>query len=107
MPSTTVQPATIPSDVDIAELKAKQVNGHIELEQTVAPPVDDNYMYDFRYNHSLPTIDSLGIEPPQDVDVEQVAGELASQLSDIWSAGDADAFAGMFLDYGAFSVGLV
>ena len=101
MPSAAAQPVSRHGDVDIAELKAKQVNGHTELEQTVLPPVHDDYMYDFKYNHSLPTIASLGTEPSHDVDVELVANELSTRLSQAWGGGDADSFAAMFLDYGA------
>jgi hypothetical protein len=57
----------------IADLKAKVVNGHVEVEQTPKPPIADNYMYDFKYNHALPTIDALGLDIPADVDAEKQA----------------------------------
>lgn len=93
--------AEIPSNVDLAELKAKTVNSRVELQVDPKPPVADNYMYDFKYNHALPTIELLGRDVPADVDAAKVALELTEQLAQYLGNGDAQGFTGMFLDYGA------
>jgi hypothetical protein len=84
----------------IADLKAKVVNGHVEVEQTPKPPIADNYMYDFKYNHALPTIDALGLDIPADVDAEKQAQALTTRLAEVLGSGDAQGFTDMFLDYG-------
>ncbi len=85
---------------DITNLKAKVVANHVELESSPPPPVADHYMYDFKYNHPLPTVDVLGVDIPKDCDVQEVATTLVARLSDALSSGDADAFAALFLDSG-------
>ena len=64
------------------------------------PPVDDNFMYDFKYNHVLPTSDVLGIENPMDCDAQREAGDIVARLSQAMGAQDAQTFAEMFLPYG-------
>lgn len=64
------------------------------------PPVADNYMYDFKYNHALPTSDVLGLEIPADCDAHKEAKAIIDQLAEVMGKGDAQAFANMFLDYG-------
>ncbi|RSH82839.1 hypothetical protein EHS25_005829 [Saitozyma podzolica] len=86
----------------IADLKAKVVNGHVEVEQTPKPPIADNYMYDFKYNHALPTIDALGLDIPADVDSEKQAQALTTRLAEVLGSGDAQGFTDMFLDYGVW-----
>jgi hypothetical protein len=63
-------------------------------------PVADDFMYDFKYNHSLPTTDTLGVEIPTDCDAQKEAAGIVVALSAATSAGDAQAFASIFLDYG-------
>ncbi|GLA32184.1 hypothetical protein AnigIFM63326_011323 [Aspergillus niger] len=63
------------------------------------PPVDDNFMYDFKYNHVLPTSDVLGIETPMDCDAQREAEDIAARLSQAMGARDAQTFAEMFLPY--------
>ncbi|GKZ61892.1 hypothetical protein AnigIFM49718_008959 [Aspergillus niger] len=63
------------------------------------PPVDDNFMYDFKYNHVLPTSDVLGIENPMDCDAQREAGDIVARLSQAMGARDAQTFAEMFLPY--------
>lgn len=82
--------------------QAKIVNGHIELEKETPAPVADDFMYDFKYNHHLPTIDSLGIDMPSNADPHEIAESLAAELSTAWSSGTGDRFAEMFLDYGEY-----
>lgn len=95
----TAVTANIPAN-DLADLKAKSVAGHVEVEVTPAPPVADNFMYDFKYNHSLPTIDVLGRDVPDDVDALQQAHVLTDRLAQVLGSGDGDGFADMFLGYG-------
>ncbi len=66
----------------------------------VPKPVADDFMYDFKYNHSLPTTDILGVQIPTDCDAQKQAEGIVARLSTATSEGDAQAFAGLFLDYG-------
>jgi len=96
-------PTAVQELVDIPCAKGQQskiVNGHVELEKEGPAPVADNFMYDFKFNHALPTIDTLGAEIPPDSDPNQIAKSLAAELSSAWSSKTGDQFAGMFLDYG-------
>ncbi|KAL4886090.1 hypothetical protein BJY04DRAFT_229266 [Aspergillus karnatakaensis] len=68
----------------------------------VQKPVADDFMYDFKYNHSLPTIDVLGVEVPADCDAQKEAEGTISRLSAATSVGDAQAFTDLFLDYGVW-----
>lgn len=95
--------AEVAPNVDIAELKAKTVGSHVELEVDPKPPVADNYMYDFKYNHSLPTIDALGGDVPEDIDAGEIAQQLTDRLADCLGRGDAHGFTDMFLEYGELS----
>ena len=93
-------PANCPATPDLlSDLKAKLVNGVVEVERDVRPTLADNYMYDFKYNHALPTLDILGADP-LDVDPTAVADELKNRLEQVLSAGDARGFSDLFLDYG-------
>ncbi|KAK9350907.1 hypothetical protein V1523DRAFT_418322 [Lipomyces doorenjongii] len=92
----------VDSNVDIAHLKAKYVVDHVELEVTPKPPVADDYMYDFKYNHALPTSDILGVFIPVDCDASKEAQTIVARLSEVMGAGDAQAFTDMFLDYGVW-----
>jgi len=71
-----------PDAADPANLKAKLVAGQAEVE-TASPPVADNFMYDFKYNHALPTIDVLGQDIAADVNAQEVAEELLAKLEQI------------------------
>jgi hypothetical protein len=88
--------------VDIADLKSKVVNNHVELVEDHKPPVADNFMYDFKYNHALPTIDALGTDIPKEIDPQAEAESLVRTLEQVLGQGDAAGFAEMFLDYGRF-----
>jgi len=72
------------------------VFNHDKVPKTVA----DDFMYDFKYNHSLPTTDVLGVEIPTDCDAQKEAEGILARLSTATSEEDAQAFAGLFLDYG-------
>ena len=91
--------------VDIADLKAKVVNNHVELVEDHKPPVADNFMYDFKYNHGLPTIDALGTDVPEATDPQAEADNLVRRLEQVLGQGDAAGFAEMFLDYGQSTPG--
>lgn len=90
--------------VDIADLKAKMVGDRIEVVEDHKPPVADNFMYDFKYNHALPTIDVLGQDVPADVDAKHEAEELTRLLEQALGSGDAEGFTDLFLDYGKYMV---
>lgn len=64
------------------------------------PPVADDYMYDFKYNHELPTIDVLGIDIPADVNPQKEAEGVVASLEKVLGSGDAEGFANLFLDSG-------
>jgi cation diffusion facilitator CzcD-associated flavoprotein CzcO len=94
MPPTAVVDTTPAADVsDIAGLKAKVA---------AKPALPDNYMYDFEYNHALPTTDALGTKVPEDTDATKVAEDLLAALSSALSKGDADAFTALFLEHGVW-----
>jgi hypothetical protein len=82
------------------DIKAKVVASQVELDLTPAPPVADDFMYDFKFNHALPTSDVLGIEVPADCDAQKEAEAIVAQLSRVLGDGDAQAFTSMFLEYG-------
>jgi hypothetical protein len=69
-------------------------------DDKVSKPVADDFMYDFKYNHKLPTTDVLGIEILQDCDAAREAEGIVARLSTATSDADAKAFAELFLDYG-------
>ncbi|WVW81123.1 hypothetical protein I302_103114 [Kwoniella bestiolae CBS 10118] len=86
----------------VADLKAKVVEGHVEVERSPKLPLADNYMYDFKYNHSLPTIQYLGQDIAQDINPLKEAENIVAQLTDILGKGDGAAFADLFLEYGVW-----
>lgn len=96
------EPLSDSTAVNIADLKAKAVDGHVEVE-VAPPPVADNFMYDFKYNHALPTIDVLGRDIAADCDAEGAAKDILATLEQALTAGDAVKFTEMFLDYGQYS----
>ncbi|KAF5511864.1 putative indole-3-pyruvate monooxygenase YUCCA4 [Colletotrichum siamense] len=98
-PSTVFDHAEA-NGVDIAAraaVKQAELNGTAER-----PPVADDYMYDFKYNHALPTTDVLGVQIPQDCDAQSEAEGIVRQLSDALGSGNAEAFADLFLEYGVW-----
>jgi hypothetical protein len=92
----------IDNSIDVANIKAKVVANEVELEVTPTPPVADDFMYDFKFNHALPTSDVLGIEVPSDCDAQKEAEAIITQLSRTMGDGDAEAFTSMFLEYGVW-----
>jgi hypothetical protein len=59
-------------------------------------------MYDFKYNHPLPTTDVLGIDIPADCDAQLEAERIVNDLSNAMGNGNTQAFTDMFLEYGCF-----
>jgi hypothetical protein len=89
---------------DFTDLKAKVVVNNVEIEATPTPPVADDFMYDFKYNHELPTIGKMGVvEVPSTCDARDEATMLLTRLSKVMGNGDAAEFADLFLDCGKFS----
>jgi hypothetical protein len=85
---------------NLANLKDKVGVAEVKLEVNDKPPVADDYMYDFKYNHALPTTDVLGIDIPADADPQKEAQGIVDSLSNVLAKGDAQGFADLFLDYG-------
>lgn len=97
-----MSPIAIPETqaVELPDIKTKVVNHEVEVEITTKPPVDDNYMYDFRYNHALPTIDEFHHDIPTDIDADRTAQDFLDKLEIALGAEDAVAFADLFLEHG-------
>lgn len=100
MSCTVARDSAVGNKVDIADLKDQVVEHVVELDADPKPTVADNYMYDFKYNHPLPTSDVLATEIPADCDAQKEADSIVARLSDVMGKGDARAFADMFLEYG-------
>lgn len=83
-----------------ADLKAKVVVDSVEVQIEPKPPLADNYMYDFAYNHALPTSRTLGIEIPADCNAPKEAASIVARLANVMGEGNAQGFADLFLDYG-------
>jgi hypothetical protein len=58
MRSIVVNEYGVNRKVDVTDVKPQVVVRHLEEPK---PPVADNHMYDFKYNHRLPNLDILGI----------------------------------------------
>lgn len=99
-PYINAHESAIDSSVDTSHVKSKIGVSQVKLEATAKPPVADDYMYDFKYNHELPTTDVLGIEIPADCDAQKEAETIVSGLSEVLGKGDAQGFTDMFLEYG-------
>lgn len=102
MAPTAVNEFQVDGKAAISDLKLKVVANHVEVEAAPKPPVADNFMYDFKYNHALPTTEVLGVEIPTDCDAQKEAEGIVSRLSLAMGKGDAQAFANLFLEYGGF-----
>lgn len=100
MATITFREDAIAHQTDPVDLKSKVVVDNVELEAAPAPPVADDFMYDFKYNHPLPTPQSLGISIPAGCDAQQAADSILSSLSKAMIAQDAEAFGQLFLEFG-------
>jgi len=89
---------------DASALKAKADHKQMEMAREAStPPVADDFMYDFQYNHPLPTTEALGICIPSDCDAQKEANGIVEQLSRVMGDGDAQAFTDLFLEHGKIS----
>ncbi|KFZ02023.1 hypothetical protein V500_00473 [Pseudogymnoascus sp. VKM F-4518 (FW-2643)] len=86
---------------NIADLKAKVVVDYVEREVTPSPVADD-FMYDFQFNHSLPTYGRGAVEIPVDCDAQVEAESIIHNLSQAMGSGDAQAFTALFLEFGVW-----
>ncbi|GMF77448.1 unnamed protein product [Aspergillus oryzae] len=93
-----VQDSVTPDIVSMANIESKSAALN---HDRVQKPVADDFMYDFKYNHHLPTTDILGVDIPADCDAKKEAEGIVARLAKTMSEGDAQAFAGLFLDYDA------
>ncbi|CAK7233182.1 hypothetical protein SEUCBS140593_008517 [Sporothrix eucalyptigena] len=66
------------------------------------PPVADDYLYAFKYNHELPTVDVLGVDIPADINPQKEAEGIVAKLTKVLGSGDADGFTDLFLEYGVW-----
>ncbi|KAI0886891.1 FAD/NAD(P)-binding domain-containing protein [Annulohypoxylon maeteangense] len=93
---------SIVNNVDICLPKDKVGVSQAELESAEKPPVTDDYMYDFKYNHALPTSNVLGVKIPLDCNAQTEATAMVTRLSEVLGRGDAQGFTDMFLEYGVW-----
>ncbi|KAJ4269875.1 hypothetical protein NW762_001544 [Fusarium torreyae] len=99
-PSTVVDHT---GGADVTALNAKAASKRAEINGTAErPPVSDDYMYDFKFNHHLPTTDVLGVQIPEDCDPQVEAEGIIKRLADALGDGNAEAFADLFLEYGVW-----
>ncbi|KPI41581.1 putative indole-3-pyruvate monooxygenase YUCCA4 [Cyphellophora attinorum] len=88
-------------EVDYTDLKTKVVAKTVEIEPTPVV-VKDDFMYDFKYNHGLPTSDVLGVSVPSDCDAREAAESIVSSLSEVMGRRDAAGFANLFWEFGVW-----
>lgn len=101
MAPVALRDVAVDHDPTFTDLKSKVSVKHIEVESpSDNPPVADNYMYDFKYNHALPTTNVLGIGIPDDCDAQEEASLIVTALSDALADNNADSFAALFLEHG-------
>lgn len=93
----------VDGNVDVENLKAKVGVSEVKLDSTAQPPVADDYMYDFKYNHALPTTDVLGVAIPADCDAQKEAQSVMASISTALGKGDAQGFTDLFIEYGEFA----
>ncbi|KAM5344357.1 hypothetical protein ACJ41O_012894 [Fusarium nematophilum] len=84
-PYINAHESAIDTQLDVDHVKNKVGVSDVKLEATAKPPVADDYMYDFKYNHALPTLNVLGVEIPVDCDAQKEAeGVWRDKLSFTW-----------------------
>lgn len=99
MAPTAVQ--VVASQPEIVDLKAKLVDDQVEVvKESPKVALADDFMYDFKYNQTLPTLDVLGVQIAEDVDARKEADALLTRLSEILGQGDAHGFADLFIENG-------
>jgi hypothetical protein len=90
------------AQVDVGKAKAQIVVEELGTTSPEKPPVADNYMYDFKYNHPLPTSDLLGTNISASCNASNEAEGIVESLSAAMATGDAPTFANMFWEYGEY-----
>lgn len=83
--------------IPLANPKSKTV---VLDHDNVPKPVADNFMYDFKFNHRLPTTDVLGLDIPTNCNAQNEAEGIVARLSEATAKADAHAFSDLFLEYG-------
>ncbi|KAK7225433.1 hypothetical protein V2G26_013436 [Clonostachys chloroleuca] len=96
--------STVVESVSVIEGPALDAKSEVTVthHEIPKPPVADDFMYDFKYNHALPTTDVLGIEIPSNCNAQVEAEGIVKNLSNAMGAGDAQAFTDLFLEYGVW-----
>ncbi|WVQ84769.1 hypothetical protein IAT38_006926 [Cryptococcus sp. DSM 104549] len=101
-PVAISEPVANGTSTDPAQLKSQlAVSGRKPLPvhpDAVAP----DYMYKFKYNHSLPLHGKGGVEIPQDANPKSAATEVVTQLSEALGKQDPEAFTSLFLEHGVW-----
>ncbi|KAI6867852.1 putative flavin-containing monooxygenase YUCCA3 [Hortaea werneckii] len=93
----------VDAHVDVDALNARAASKKpLLVAKPHPPPVADDYMYDFKYNHALPTTAALGVEFPADCNAQKEAEGIVQRLADALACGSAQAFADLFLEYGVW-----
>ncbi|KAL4812327.1 hypothetical protein BDW67DRAFT_188762 [Aspergillus spinulosporus] len=90
------------AQVDVGKAKAQVVVEELGTTSPEKPPVADDYMYDFKYNHELPTSTLLGTNIPTSCNASNEAEGIVANLSAAMATGDAPTFANMFWEYGVW-----
>jgi hypothetical protein len=101
MSPIAITPPPVYGEVDYADLKTKVVAKTVEIEPTPVV-VKDDFMYDFKYNHGLPTSDVLGVSVPHDLDARKEAESIVSKLSEVMGKCDAAGFTNLFWEFGVW-----
>ncbi|RSH77074.1 uncharacterized protein EHS24_003701 [Apiotrichum porosum] len=112
MAPTAILERTTATAVDsIAELKAKIANGHathpngapksaLVRDGPERKPVADDYMYDFKYNAPLPTLERLGTDFAEDTDAVKIAEDFLVTLQAAFA--DPAKFTSLFIEDGVW-----
>ncbi|KAG8623259.1 hypothetical protein KVT40_008235 [Elsinoe batatas] len=90
------------ADPGVQDLKAKVVVNTVHVEEDAPKPVADDFMYDFKYSHPLPTPERLGVAVPEGCDAQSAAESLIKQLADATKTPDPSAFGNLFLECGVW-----
>ncbi|CAK7235711.1 hypothetical protein SBRCBS47491_009388 [Sporothrix bragantina] len=97
-------PSTIIDETVAVPIVSKAAAAPAKKQYAVEPnpPLADDFMYAFKYNHELPTLDVLGTDIPADANPQTEAEGIVAQLAKTLGVADADGFANLFLDYGVW-----
>ncbi|OCF30846.1 flavin-containing monooxygenase [Kwoniella heveanensis CBS 569] len=88
--------AALPS---VAELKSAATNRQFQAHKGVS----DDFMYAFKYDTSLPTLENLGTDFDTDADVNALVSKFVDQeFAPALKSSNADQFASLFIDSGVW-----